>query len=206
MDLETVGNQIESRLVQIRERIGARTSTYDVKHTDIEIGGDKLQELAIAHPGEPIIIEGRFHMAYIKDHSYHQLQDYEDRVKLHPNRCFVSGNKVHFYCCTTLVTMKDKGRKDRYRCAIKMDNKRLIDLRNSSDVYARLAYCKHCIAILRKAGRVSYWQYWPHRNTLAEWGDAKEYMDCVKKLHDGDEIRKAIDHTREVFKTTIERV
>lgn len=86
-----------------------------------------------------------------------------------------------------------------------MGNERLIDLHDSSDVETRLAYCKHCIAILRKAGQVSYWQYVLHKNTLAEWGDAKEYMDCVKKLDDGYEIRQAILHTSEVFKTTIER-
>lgn len=108
MDLETVGHQIELRLVEIREQIGAQKSTHDVEHTDIEIGGDQLHELAITDPGKPIIIEGQFHMAYIKDHSYHRLQDYKDEVKSHPNRCFVKGNKVHFYYCATLVTMTER--------------------------------------------------------------------------------------------------
>ena len=204
-NLKTVGDQIESRLVEIRERIGAQPATYNVEPEDIEIGGDEINELARANPGEPIIINGRFNMAYIKDHSFHRFEDYEVEMKSHPNYCFANGNKVHFYYCPTLVSMSARGRKNRYRCATAMINKRLIDLRDYSDVDTRLAYCKHCIKILSKTGKAPRWQYWQHKDTFAEWGDATEYMKCVKELHSGKDIRMAIAHTRQVFEKTIEK-
>ena len=204
-NLKTVGDQIESRLVEIRERIGAQLGPYIPVIPDGIIGGDELNKLARANPGKPIIINNLFHMAYIKDHSFHRLLNCKSDIDNHPNGCFVAGNKVHFYHCTTLLYMTDKGRTDRYRRVTKMTNKRLIDLRDSPDVETRLAYCKHCITILRKAGQVPAWQYWRHKDTLAEWGDAKEYMKCIKELYSGKDIRMAIAHTRQVFEKTIEK-
>lgn len=205
MNIDTIGKQIESRLVEIREQIGASKFNYDVESIDIEIGGDKLNELAKVNPRKPIIIDDRFHMAYIKDHSYYQYQNHESDINLHPNRCLVNANKVHFYFCTTLVSMSEKGRNHRYRRTTGITNTRLINLQNSPDVAVRLAYCKHCLTILRQTGRAPVGQDSRHKDMLAEWGDAKEYMDCVKELHDGKDISKAIAHTREVFIKTIER-
>lgn len=208
MSIKAVGNKIESLLAKIREEIGASKSKYDAKYVEIEISGHKLNELAKVNPGKPIIINGKFRMAYIKDHSYYQFQNFESAINSHPNDCLVKANKVHFYYCTTLVNMKARGREARYYPATQITNTRSIDYGTSTDLKVRLAYCKNCINILCSAARTSPWQYFQYlrdKDTFAEWGDANDYMNCAKELYNSKDIATAVTHAQKMFLKTIER-
>ena len=66
-NLEYAGKKIEENLIQIRKSIGAPLGDYSADSENIDITGDRLQKLAALSPGEPIIIDDKMHMAYIKD-------------------------------------------------------------------------------------------------------------------------------------------
>ena len=202
-NLEYAGKKIEANLIQIRKSIGAHLGDYSVDPENIDITGEKLQKLAALSPGEPIIIDDRMHMAYIKDHEYHGFKrQHDEEVKKHNNLCFVRGNKVHFYYCTTLVNMSNNGLRGRYQAAGNTRNVRSIDLCDAKNVETRLAWCKHCIRILCNKGRVPIFRrILAYKSRLAEYGDAREFMACVKALYDGD--ANALQRTQDVFLRTM---
>ena len=178
-ELRNIGNEIESKLIEIRKRIKAPLIDYSINYTEIDITGEKLQKLAAANPGEPIIIENQFSFAYIKDNTWHKKYDYDIQVNNHPNQCFIMGKKVHFYYCCTLIKMSESGRRDRYRAYYKSRNKILIDLHDENDVETRLAFCKNCIMVLcQKSNQAGVSPEF--KANIAEYGNAKDLMSCVK--------------------------
>ena len=189
--LNAVGEKITAQLTTIRESVGARTGDYVAQKTDIEISGGKLKELANANPGEPIIIGNEFHLAHIKDHLFSFKSEHDEEVAQHPNKCYRSGNKVHFYYCRTLTSMAKAGRKERYRLGSKVGNIKLIDLADKENVGTRLLWCKNCINVLSNAARQSEID----KDRIAEYGDARQLMDSVKSLYRGDPdaLQKARD-------------
>lgn len=198
-NLKNVGNDIEEKLSEIGKRLGAHPEPFTADEDEIEISGGQLAEDAKTHPGKPIIIEGKFHMAYIKDHSYYDRETHDRDVNQHPNHCFVRGNKVHFYYCRTLVSMTERGRRARYRATRRAENTRLIALADEEkDLRTRLALCKNCILDLCNNGEV----FSNHHtlNKIAGYGDAEELMVCVKAHHNNDpsavqKIRDFIENT-----------
>ncbi len=203
--LQRVGDKIELRLKEIRERVGAPISIYSVNPVNIDISGQKLQELAEANPGKPIIRDGEYCIAYIKDHIYHGVKfDHDSDVREHPNRCFVRGNKVHFYYCSTLLEMTAKGRQSRYRQTSRIDNIRLIDLQDAKDVKTRLAWCKNCIKILQEQDISGAREAWRYRSQVAEYANARELIDCVKSYYNNEPsaTRRAQDFYESVKMTT----
>ena len=152
--LESVGEEIKNRLIDIRDRVGAQAGTYNPVHKEFITGKD-LHELSLRCPGEPIIIDGEFYLVYIKDNRHLDFKEYEEDVKNNPTSCFVRGKKVHFYHCRTLTQMEERGRKRRYRQYMwKNDNHtRIIDLKDKDDVYTRLPWCQNCLSIFIKKDR-----------------------------------------------------
>jgi len=205
--LETAGEKTEKRLIEIRKSIGASIAGYSVTPVEIDISGAEIADLAKSNPGEPIILNGEYSVVYIKDHNFHGFKtDHDNEVNKHPNRCFVRGNKAHFYYCITLRKMTENGKKKRYRRAIFIDSDdRLIDLRDAQNVNTRLAWCKHCIVILGRTGGVRKWILWRGKNKsrMAEYGDAKDLTECVKMLHIDGNTREATQRTQNFFVNTL---
>ena len=178
--LKSIGKKIENKLIAIRESVGAELGEFNIAHDEFIIGED-LWELAQLNPGKPIIINGEYRHAYIKDHSYHGLKSKHDQeVKENSAHCFTRGNKVHFYYCKTLSQMRNKGRYDRYRAARKISNSKIIDLRNAKNVETRLAWCQNCLDIFPGKGG-----FFTNKSKMAQNGDAQELMDAVRAYHDG---------------------
>lgn len=178
-NLEEAGKKIEEKLSKIRERLGVPPIKYSVGPKEIEISGGDLAKDARTDPDKPIIREGEFHMAFIRDNSYYDSDTHDENIDDHPNQCFTKGNKVHFYHCTTLVDMQEQRRGSRYRVARKIENERIIDLDNKKNLRTRLALCKHCIKILCNNGDIN--SYPPDK--IAGYGDAEELMVCVKAYY-----------------------
>lgn len=174
--LKAIGKEIERDLIKIRESVGAPIDEYEPY---IEITGAELIDLATRHPGEPIIIGDKFYTAYIKDNYHHNILSHNEEINNPANtsRCFVSGKKVHFYYCSTLIYMARRGRDDRYRAPHKTQNTQIIDLSDKKDLETRLAWCKNCIKTLynKENPRVRY-----NLGEVARNGDAKELMNRVK--------------------------
>jgi len=204
---ETAGKKIEKRLVKIRESTGAPVADYSVAPGEIDILGTDLEKLAKSNPEEPIFLNGEYNVVYIKDHSFHGFKDHDNEVNKHPNRCFVRGNKVHFYYCATIRKMTENGKKERYRRATFIgSNDRFIDLRNAQNVNTRLAWCKHCIVILGRKGGIRPWILWRGKNKsrMAEYGDASDLTECVKMLHIDGNTREATQRTENFFDNTLD--
>lgn len=178
--LEHAGKSVESKLIRIRENIGAPIGEYSVSPVKF-IRGRELEERAKNNPGEPIIINGEFYLEYINDNSYNRNK-HRREVGDNGKGCFVSGNKVHFYYCETLVHMTNKGRGQRYCETSRVGNMQVIDLSpEEENIETRLAWCKNCIEILRQAGKVSRgWKWRLRRSRVAERADAVKFMRCVK--------------------------
>lgn len=198
MDLTNLidaGKNIEEKLIEIRERFGVPPWPYSTRPVKIEIRevlGNDLREDAQIHPEQPIIEEGEFYMAYIKDHQdarFYSKEKHDAEVDNHPNLCFVSGKKVHFYYCEALVDMNENGRRARYQVTRKTENTRIIDL-NDGEVETRLALCKLCATILCHNGELSAsGEEFPYKDTrkkIAEYGNAEELMTCVKAYYNND--------------------
>ena len=189
--LNAVGQKITAQLIAIRESVGAPLGDYTAEKSDIELTSREVERLAADNPGEPIIINDEFHLAHIKDHLFSFKREHDAEVALHPNKCYRSGKKVHFYFCRTLTSMKRAGREYRYRLGSKISNIKLIDLADEENVGTRLLWCKNCITVLSDTAR----QYGIDKDRIAEYGDARQLMDCVKSLHhdDADALQKAHD-------------
>ena len=199
--LKNIGKTVEVELIRIRDSINAPLGNFAFTPKEIDLLGKRLEALAVANPGEPIIIGGRFWFAYIKDHNYHGYQyQHDNEVNNAPNHCFESGNKVHFYYCPTLVSMTETGRRGRYRATQNKTNRRLIDLRNAQDVETRLPWCKHCIVILCNKGRMNGRRLKPSfKSKVAAYGDARELMDCVTAHHRDGDNQRTIEMVQGVF-------
>lgn len=203
MDLDKMnaeGEKITAELVRMRERVGASLANYKAEGAVIDITGADLQKLAAANPGEPIIINGKFHFAYIKDHYFAYKYDHDAEARRHPVGCYKRGNKVHFYHCRTLQQMTDAGRDARYRCASRIRNEKRIDLRDA-EVETRLALCKNCISLLPGPG--FSFRRWISKDKIAEYGDARRLMDFVEADHKCD--REAKDKVSIFYRNLEER-
>ena len=189
--LNAVGEKITAQLIAIRERVGAPLGDYTAEKSDIELTSREVEKLAAANPGEPIIINDEFHLAHIKDHLFSFKSEHDAEVALHPNKCYRSGNKVHFYFCRTLTSMAKAKREYRYRLGSKISNIKLIDLADEENVGTRLLWCKNCITVLSNAAR----QWEIDKDRIAEYGDARQLMDSVQSLYRGDPdaLQKARD-------------
>ncbi|MGI9306987.1 MAG: hypothetical protein ACR2P5_06755 [Gammaproteobacteria bacterium] len=203
-ELKNIGDQIEKRLIEIRESIGASLGIFsNIIDTSIEITGKQLQENAEATPGEPIIINDEYYIAYIKDNTYYGSKlDHDEAVRAHPSRCFKDGKKVHFYYCSTIVKMGNMGRRARYRQTREFRNEKIIDLQGAEDVETRLPWCKNCIEILHNesAANIRDGRY---KSLIAEYGDAQLLMKCVIMLRKGE--FGAAEKVRDFFRQTMER-
>ena len=197
--LNAVGQKITAQLIAIRESVGAPLGDYAAKKDTIKIitGGD-LQDLAIANPDKPIIINGKLHLVHIKDHLFYYKRDHDAEVA-QPHRCFQNGRKVHFYQCHTLRTMKNQGREDRYYRNSRISNISQIDLADEKDVGTRLLWCKNCISVLFRTAR----QWGLNKKEIAMYGDARQLMDCVESLHRGD--TDAMEKTRNFIRLETRR-
>ena len=175
--------------------------------TDLMIPGRQISENAQAQPRAPIIFEGEYCVAYIKDHAFYGSErEHDNEVESHPSGCFVRGNKVHFYYCTTLEIMSEKGRKQRYRAAAFTDSDdRLIDLRDADNVVTRLAWCKHCLVILARHGSVGRLGNGSNRQIMAEYGNARGLTQCVQMLHNSNNSFSAKRRTQAFFANTLKR-
>ena len=201
-NLKRSGEKIEQQLKEIRKKIGASLVKYSVDPLVIVLSGEELQELAEANPGKPIIINNKYCLAYIKDHAYHGLKfEHDLDVKTHPNDCFVRGNKVHFYYCKTIVYMSASNKRHRYHQTPRINNTRIIDLKNAENVETRLAWCKYCISILLQEGRVSTWSKFGYKSRIAEYSAARDLMDCVKSCSRGES--NAVQKIRDFFAQTM---
>lgn len=176
-NLNNVGKEIEDKFIKILKRIGASPGDYD----PTIITAKDLLNYATKHKNQPIFMDGEFRIVYIKDNSYHTGNTHDKDVLDHPNDCFVSGNKIHLYCCSYLLGMTKKGRYDRYRATPEIENVQIIDLKDKDrkNLKTRLPLCKPCIKLLHTEENKRRGSYDP--NWIAEYGDAKELMDRVKE-------------------------
>ncbi len=189
--LERVGKEIEAQLEEIRVRVRAPLGDPPTMRSIDVLGGwieDNIK------PGDPIIIKGKFHLVYIKDHSYQGFKRYHDsKVASHPNKCFVAGNRVHFYSCPTFRHMSDIGRRSRYCAARQVSSTQPIDLKDAENIKTRLLFCWHCIAILD--AKVDGWGAILRRGHVARYADARKLMDCVISCYRGESptIHRTVD-------------
>ncbi|MDA8002556.1 MAG: hypothetical protein MPL62_14855 [Alphaproteobacteria bacterium] len=174
--------------------------------TDLVVTGEQITEIARAQPQTPIIFQSEYCVAYIKDHTFYGSEmEHNSEVKNHPIGCFVRGNKVHFYYCTTLEVMSEKGRRQRYRAATFTDSDdRLIDLRDAGNVITRLAWCKHCLTILARNGSVGHLGA-VKNSRMAEYGGARGMTQCVQMLHNSNNSVSAKRQTQTFFANTLRR-
>ena len=197
--LNAVGQKITAQLIAIRESVGAPLGDYAAQKEAIKfISGGDLQDLAIAHPDKPIIINGKFHFVHIKDHLFYYKQDHDAEVA-QPHRCFQRGRRVHFYRCSTLRNMKKQGRGDRYYHNSRISNISQIDLADEKDVRTRLLWCQNCISVLFRTAR----QWGFNKKEIALYGDARQLMDCVESLHRDD--TDAMEKTRNFMRLETRR-
>lgn len=204
--LHVVGKQIETRLVEIRESIGAPVSEFDIKPPIIDIPGEKLAEEAQTKPDKPIIINDEYHIAYIKDNIQRgkygkwSKADHDFVVQNPPVGCFEKGKKLHFYYCKTLDSMTAQGRAKRYCAMRKFQNMQLIDLADAENVETKLAWCQFCIGVLFTNGNIPSWK---GKEPIAHYGDAESLMKCVI-MHDKGE-NGAMERISEFVDETLER-
>lgn len=197
-ELEFIGQQIHRKLEKIRKDIAAPLGDFSPADTMIiDVRGGVINDFAIKHPNQPIKIEDEYCFAYIKDHNFHEYDDYVTKISKHPIRCFVGGNKVHFYNCTTLINMANSGREARYCAMFEKINLRPIDLHGKSNEHTRLAWCKHCIKILGKNARISRFRILQGKNSIAEYGNATDIGHCVELYDKGEQ--NASDKIRDLF-------
>lgn len=179
-NLESIGEDIEERLESILRRIGGSRATIAIAPPGTkDISGESVRREAIQNPWKPFVVDGEFMIRYIKDHSTRKggnKWEHDKEVKQSPNDCYWSGNRVHFYGCTTLQTMKERGREARYREAPLSDEWRKIDLSNAPDVKTKLPWCQNCISELSKWGMLE----WANKRKISRYGSSGDMEECVR--------------------------
>ena len=177
--LKATCKEIEVRLDTIRQDMGAPLiDDFSPWLMEIDITGGHIQKLAQEKPDQPIIINNKFHIAYIKDHVSKCTEEYRNCINTHPNDVYHEGKKIHLYFCRTLVRMKMIGRSERYRAQRRFANPVFIDLPNATDTSARLALCQNCINLINRS-RLS-------NKNIAHYGDLRQLMNCVQLFYRND--------------------
>lgn len=204
-NLQTIGEIIEQEMTEILKGIGGSPGKCEIDIADLADYGsvEDVWTEAREKPWEPFIVNGEYMILYIKDHSFKGYKDSHDiEVHKHLNRCYVSGNKKHFYRCTTLQTMPKERRAARYFQDRLDKYTRLIDLRDERNVRTKLAWCKHCIGRLSK-GVLWQWLSSDNKSRIAEYGRPGDIVRCVKlKVDNTHESREEV---REILKQMIEK-
>ena len=178
--LRGAGANISARLARIRESIGAPPGDYESPIGIVEIGAEELREFSAARPDKPIIVDGKLHLVYIKDHSngyYHR--EARRATNTAENGCYHRGNRIHFYCCEKLREMEEAGKQKRYRRTPNISSMQTVDLPEEENARIRLPWCQCCIwefqSDLRKTPRFPKRDEWikGKRKELAKYGDAE---------------------------------
>ncbi len=205
-NLINVGKEIEAELIKIRNSVNAPIGDCTIKPIVDEpyITGRKLKELASSNPDEPIIIEGEYTFVYIRDHAFYNREYHDQEVSLHSNRCFVDGNKIHFYLCQTIKATKKERFDDRYNKIIRINNIRQIDLSDAT-INTRLPWCKFCIKKFINNGGLWNENNPINRAKIAEYGDMKKIFNCVKLYHKNKDDLSAIQLIQDFYYATKEK-
>lgn len=199
-------NEVERKLIEIRESINAPIGrSNSIRKRNGPVTGADLADNAAKYPEQPIFINGEIHMVYIKDNYLRNIHQHNNEINNPPNnRCFVSGKKVHFYYCKTLQYMDDEGRMSRYRETRETKNTYLIDLRDVENLGTRLPWCKYCIDVLCRKGKVFQLKYRMRiKDKIAKYGDAKELMACVEAYDNNTPT--AVQEIKDFVKKTIRK-
>lgn len=210
-NLQSAGDIIEQEMTEILKSIGGSLGKCEINTADLVDYGsaEDVWTESLEKPWEPFIVNGEYMILYIKDNSlisaagrphagYKRHHDIE--VREHPNRCYESGRKVHFYRCTTLQTAPKERREARYFQDRLDKYTRIIDLRDAR-VKTKLAWCKHCIGRLSK-GVLWQWLSGDNKSRIAEYGRPGDIVRCVKLKVDNTHESK--EEVRKILKQMVE--